>query len=83
MPEELGDDDEVGPAADERGRERVPKDVGGRVVVEAGGRREAGDHVVGALRAEALPALVEKQRGRDLSGRPAGPLVEPAGECGP
>ena len=40
--EVLGDDDEVGPAADERRREGVPKDVGGRVVVEARGSGPCG-----------------------------------------
>jgi hypothetical protein len=35
--QELGDDDEVGAAAHEGGREGVPQDVCGRVVVEAGG----------------------------------------------
>src|SRR5450631_3541974 len=59
--EELGDDGEVCAAADERGRERVPEDVNGRVVVEAGGGGDAGDDVVGAADAEALPALVEEQ----------------------
>jgi hypothetical protein len=46
--EELGNDHEVGPAAHERRREGVPEDVDGRVVVEAGGRGDAGDDVVGA-----------------------------------
>jgi hypothetical protein len=46
--EELGDDDEVGPAAHERGRERVPEDVAGRVVVEAGSRGDACDDGVSA-----------------------------------
>ena len=59
MAEELGDDDEVGAAAHEGGREGVPQDVDGRVVVEAGGRGDRGDDVVGAPDAETLPALVE------------------------
>ena len=63
MAEQLGDDHEVGPAAHERGRERVPEDMHGRVVVEARGRGDAGDDVVGAADAETLPALVEEQRG--------------------
>jgi hypothetical protein len=60
--EELGDDHEVGPAAHERGRERVPEDVDGRVVVEAGGRGDAGDDVVRAADAETLPALWLRNR---------------------
>ncbi|MGB0092764.1 MAG: hypothetical protein WBP81_09555 [Solirubrobacteraceae bacterium] len=40
MAEQLGDDDEVGAAAHERGRGGVPEDVDGRVVVETGGRGE-------------------------------------------
>jgi hypothetical protein len=38
--EELGDDDEVDAAAHERGRERVPQNVDGRVVIEPSGRRD-------------------------------------------
>jgi hypothetical protein len=58
--EELGDDDEVGAAAHERGRERVPEGVDRRVVVEAGGGGDAGDDVVRAADAEPLSALVEE-----------------------
>jgi len=75
---ELGDDDEVGPAADER----VPQDVGGRVVVEARGSGQARDHVVGAFGAQALLALVENEGRSDLSTGPSGAFVEPAGERG-
>ena len=82
MAKELGHDDEVGPAADERGRERVPQDMGGRVVVEARGSGQARDHVVGALGAQALPALVEKEGRSDLSTGPSRAFVEPDGERG-
>ena len=82
MAEELGDDDEVGAAAHERGREGVPQDVGGRVVVEAGGRGDRGDDVVGAPDAEALAALVEEQGGTVVGAGPVGALAEPAGERG-
>ena len=58
--EQLGDDHEVGAAAHERGRERVPEDVHGRVGVEARGRGDAGDDVVRAADAEPVPALVEE-----------------------
>jgi hypothetical protein len=61
--EEFGDDDEVGAAAHERGREGVPQDVDRRVVLEAGGGGDRGDDVVGASDAEALAALVEEQGG--------------------
>ena len=60
MAEQLGDDHEVGAAAHERRRERVPEGVDGRVVIEAGGRGDGGDDVVGAADAEALSALVEE-----------------------
>ncbi len=53
----------VGAAAHERGRERVPEDVSGHVVIEPAAIGDAGDHVVGALGAQPLAALVEKQRG--------------------
>ena len=76
--EELGDDHEVGAAAHERGRERVPEDVDGRVVVEAGGRGDAGDDVVRAADAESLAALVEEQRGAVVGAGPVGALGEPA-----
>ncbi len=59
MAEELGDDDEVGAAAHERRRERVPNDTDSRALVEPSGRRDAGDDVVGAADAEALATLVE------------------------
>ena len=82
MAEEFGDDDEVGPAADEGGGERVAEDVGGDLVVEAGVFGDAGDDVVGTFDAEPLAALVEEER-RGLSGAgPAGPFVEPAGQRG-
>ena len=54
MAEELGDDHEVGTAAHERRRERMPEDVDGRVFVQAGGGGDAGDDGVGAADAEAL-----------------------------
>ncbi len=79
--EELGDDDEVGPATDQRGRERVPQDVDGRVVVEAGRRGDAGDDGVSAADAEPLAALVEEQGGSVGSG-PVGAFGEPAAERG-
>jgi hypothetical protein len=80
--EELGDDHEVCPAAHERGRERVPEDVDGRVVVEAGGRGDAGNDVVDAPDAEALPALVEEQGGSVGGSGPVGALGEPAVQRG-
>ncbi len=81
MAEELGDDDEVGPASYEGGGEGVAEDVGGDLVVEAGALGDAGDDVVGTFDAEPLAAFVEDQR-RCLSGAgPAGPFVEP-GEGG-
>ena len=80
--EELGDDHEVCAAAHERGRERVPEDVDGRVVVEAGGRGDAGDDVVGAPDAEALPALVEEQGGSVGGVGPVGAFGEPAVQRG-
>ncbi len=59
--EELGDDDEVGAAAHEPGREGVAQDVGGDVLVlETGGRCDRGDDVVRALDRQAAAALVEK-----------------------
>ena len=83
MAEELGDDDEVGAATNERGREGVPQDVHGGVVVEPGGRGDGGDDVVRAADAEALAALVEKQRGRVCGARPVSALVKPVRERGP
>jgi hypothetical protein len=65
--EELGDDHEVCAAAHEGGREGVSEDVGGRAVVEAGGRGDRGDDVVGAPDAETLAALVEEES-RSLAG---------------
>ena len=79
MAEELGDDDEVGAAPHEGGREGMAQDVHGRVVVEAGGRGDRGDDVVGAPDAEALPALVEEQGGTVVGAGPVGALAEPAG----
>ena len=63
MAEEFGDDDEVGASAYEGRREGVAQDVDGCVVVEAGGRGDRGDDVVGAADAEALAALVENSAG--------------------
>jgi hypothetical protein len=80
--EEFGDDDEVGAAAYERRRERVPQDVDGGVVVKAGGRGDGGDDVVRAADAEALAALVEKQRGAVVGAGPVVAFVEPTGEGG-
>jgi hypothetical protein len=80
--EELGDDDEVGAAAYERRRERVAQDVDGRVVVEAGGRGDGGDDVVRAADAEALAALVEKQRRAVFGAGPVVAFIKPAREGG-
>lgn len=82
VPEELGDDDEVGAAAHEPCGEGVAQDVGGDLVVlEAGGGRDRGDDVVRALDREAAAALVEKQ-GRGVGSGPVGAFVKPAGEGG-
>jgi hypothetical protein len=81
--EEFGDDDEVGAAAYEGRRERVSQDVDARVVVEAGGRGDCGDDVVRAADAEALAALVEKQRGSVFGAGLVVAFVEPAGERAP
>jgi hypothetical protein len=80
--EELGDDDEVGTAAYERRRERVPEGVHGRVVVERGDRGDAGDDVVRAADAEPLAALVEEQRRAVVGAGPVAALGEPARERG-
>ena len=80
MAEELGDDDEVGASAHQRGGEGVPEDLGGRVVPEAGGRGDRGDDLVAAPDAEALTALVEEQGGTVVGAGPVGALGEPAGE---
>ena len=82
MAEELGDDHEVRAAAHERRRKRMAQDVDGRVVVEAGGRGDRGDDVVRAADAEALAALVEKQRGSVFGAGPVVALVKPARERG-
>jgi hypothetical protein len=52
----------------------------GRVVVEAGGRGDAGDDVVRAADAESMAALVEEQRRMILRAGPVGALGEPASE---
>ncbi len=80
MPERLGSDHEVGLAAHERGRERVPEHVGGHVVVEAGAVRHAGDDVVRASGAESVAALVEEHRGGVAGAGPARAFVEPFDE---
>jgi len=59
--EELGDDHEVGAAAHERGRERVPQDVDGRVVLGPGARGDCGDDVVRAADAEGVPGKTCKR----------------------
>ena len=82
MAEQLGDDHQVGPATHERGRERVPEDVDGRVVAEARRRGDAGDDVVRAADAEPLPPLVEEQRGTVVGAGPVAALGEPARERG-
>jgi hypothetical protein len=80
--EEFGYDDEVGAAAYERRRERVSQDVGGRVVVESGGRGDGGDDVVRAADAETLAALVEKQRRTGFGAGPVVAFIQPAREGG-
>jgi hypothetical protein len=60
----------------------VAQDVNGRVVVEAGGRGDGGDDVVGTADAETLAALVEKQRRTVVGGGPVVALVKPAREGG-
>jgi hypothetical protein len=80
--EELGDDDEVGAAAHERRRECVAQDVDCRRVVDAGGRGDGGDDVVGAADAEALAALVEKQRRVVVRAGPVVAFIKPAHEGG-
>ena len=80
MAEEFGDDDEIRAAAYEGRREGVAQDVDGCVVVEAGGRGDGGDDVVGAADAEAMAALVEKQGGAGLGAGPVVTLVKPARE---
>jgi len=81
--EEFGDDDEVGAATDERRRERVPKDMDRRALVEARGSGDADDDVVGTADAQAPAALVEKQRRAGLGAGPVSALIEPASERSP
>jgi hypothetical protein len=58
----------------------MPQDVDGCVVVEAGGRRDAGDDAVSAADAEPPAALVETQ-GESVGGSgPVGAFGEPAGK---
>ncbi len=79
---QLGDDDEVGAAAHEPGRERVAQNVGRDIVVlEAGGGSDRGDDVVRALDRQPAAALVEKQ-GRSVCAGPVGAFVKPAREGG-
>jgi hypothetical protein len=84
--EELGDDHEVGAAAHERGRERVPEGMDRRVVVEARGRGDASDDVVRAADAEALRTLVEESCRLSLapgqSPRSASQPLSAAWSCG-
>jgi hypothetical protein len=77
--EELGDDDEVGSATYEPCGECMAQDVGGRIVVEAGGRGDGGDDVVGSLDREPAAALIQEQR-RVVGAGPAGAFVEPGGQ---
>jgi hypothetical protein len=56
--------------------------VHGRAVLEAGVRGDGGDDVVWAADAEALAALVEKQRGRVCGAGPVAAFVKPAREGG-
>jgi predicted GNAT family N-acyltransferase len=57
---ELGNDDEVGAAAHEGGREGVSQDVFGRVVVKAGGRGDGLDDVVAQRTLRRWPRRVVK-----------------------
>jgi hypothetical protein len=79
--EQLGDDDEVGAAADEARRERVAQDVGGDVLIEPSRVGDGGDDVVRALDGQPAAALVEKQGGAVGAG-PVGAFGQPAREGG-
>jgi hypothetical protein len=52
---------EVGVAAHERGRERMPEHVRGHMLLESGGGSDPGDHVVRAAGAQPAAAAVHKQ----------------------
>lgn len=82
MAEELGDDNEIGLAKYQGGREGMPQDVDRRAVVEAGGRADAGDDGLSAADAEPLAALVEEQGGAVGGSRPVGAFGEPAVQRG-
>ncbi len=53
---------EVGVPAHERVRERMPQDMRGHVVLESGGGRDPGDHVVRAAGAQPAAAAIQEQR---------------------
>jgi hypothetical protein len=78
VPEELGDDDEVGAPAHEPCREGVAQDVGGDLVVlQAGGGDDRGDDVVRALDRQAAAALVENRAGVSAPGQSARSSSQP------
>ncbi len=81
MAEQLGGDHEVGAAAHECGGERVSEHVSGHMVVEPAAIGDARDHGVGALGAQPVAALVEKQRGAVFRSRPVAALLAPAGKA--
>ena len=77
MAEEVGDEHEVGAAADEGGGEGVATGVRGGRLVQSGGLGDGVEHVAGAAHAQAGAAAVEQQGGAAGGAGPAGPFGQP------
>ena len=76
MTEQLRGHYEVGVAAHERGRERMPEHVRGHMLLKPSGGRDPGDHVVHAAGAQPAAAAVHKQRAV-VAARPALAVLKP------
>jgi len=88
VPEEVGDQDRVRPAAPELSGKSVPQGVGSEAAAGGGVRAEAdvftevGDDGARGPVGQAPAAAVEQQRRRVLRVRPDGALVEPVAQGG-
>jgi hypothetical protein len=80
--EDLGDQDQVGLAADQGGGERVAQDVRGGGVVEAGRLGDRGDDAAGGACGQPSALGVEEQGSVVAGVGPVGALVEPELQLG-
>ena len=80
MSKQVGDEDEIGAAGHQSGREGVPQDLGCDVRAETGCVGDTNDDVAGATHGQPAAAVIEEQGRVGVGAGPVRPVIQPAAE---